>query len=196
MLEKKRREFESFRAEIPRYYLPTLQTFQQGKKERNAVVFLESLRKMCPFLGRDSIIVTRILLACGINPYNRFSPVSWTSFQRLSRVVIHQNAGFDEKCEFLVAFFAGTSNFLETEEIPEIEIGGLLGKIAINITGKEKREEVTASSELKEGWINEFKRVNAISEGNGLNVRRFRSALKRKDIDCHKFLNFIFAAVK
>lgn len=194
ILQKKQKEFENPNSELPEYYLPTLQAFNRKKDERKPLVFLDSLRKMCPFFEIDPIILTRILLACDINPNNRFSPVSWPSFQRISRVLFHKNATFDEKCDFLIAFFAGKANFNDNEQISAFEINGLLGKMANFVLISEKPEELCEIPSLKEVLLRDLEESGAFDRRTGLSIRRFREALKRKVIDIQQYLQLIMMA--
>ena len=191
IIEKKQKEFENPNSELPDYYLPTLQAFTRSKNDKKPLVFLQSLKKICPFFNLDPLIVTRILLACDINPNNRFSPVSWTSFERVSRVLIHKNANFDENCEFLIGFFVGKSNFNENEEVPALEIIALVGKLTNCMVNREKPEELYEKPSLKEVLVRDLETSGAFSRKFGLSIRKFREALKRKTIDFQQYLKLI-----
>lgn len=196
IIEKKLKEFQDPNVEFPEYYMKTLKDYLMVTNNKKMVVFFEALRKTCPFFNKmDPVILKRVLLALGINPNNNYSVISWESFKKISRLILHKSALSNEKEEFIVNFLLGKESFSSQNKdlyVSVIEFLSLFGKLAEPFENREEVDEIYEHPCIKEIFLKNMELCQAWDKESGLKIRDFREAFKRKQLEVDHFMHIIF----
>lgn len=195
IIEKKLKEFQDPNAELPDYYIKTLKDYLTTTNNKKMVVFFESLRKTCPFFDKmDAVILKRALLALGINPNNNYSVISWDSFKKISRLILHKSAISIEKEEFIVNFLLGKESFHTQNKdlyVSGIEFASLFDKLAESFENREEMDEIYEHPSIKDIFLRNLELCQAWDKALGLKIKEFKEALRRKQLEADHFMHII-----